>query len=107
MALDIFVQRYAGDKRGPDIVDPLISGSIPVALQRGRNELDGRAKSPQPITVETLFRTGLTLGLHARFYDFDTGTIWDGKIVGITHSHSGVKLFTRLQVEKPTDFFLE
>ena len=46
MSLDIFVMRGAGDRRGEDIVDPLIGSSIPVAIQRGRNELDGRAKSP-------------------------------------------------------------
>lgn len=106
MALDIFVQRYAGDRRGPDIIDALISGSVPVALQRGRNELDAKSKSPQRVQARCIFRTGLRLGQHARFYDFDTGEIWNGKIVGITHTFNGVKLQTDLQIEKPTDFFL-
>ena len=106
MALDIFVQRDAGDRRGADIVDPLIGGSIPVALQRGRNELDRQAKAPQRISAETVFRTDLRLGQHARFYDFDSGEIWNGKITGISHTQQGVVLTTQLQIEKPTDFFL-
>jgi hypothetical protein len=105
MSIDIFVQRGAGDRRGDDIVDPLI-GSIPVAIQRGRNELDGKALSPQRVQAECVFRTGLRLGQLARFYDFDTGEIWNGKVAGIQHTQKGVVLTTRLQIEKPTDFFL-
>lgn len=105
MAVDIFVIRGAGDKRGDDIVDPLI-GSVPVAVVRGRNELDERAEGMQTVEVETVYRTGVRLGQAARFFDLQTGEIWTGKIAGITHSKSGVEISTTLQVKRPTGFAL-
>lgn len=104
--MDIFVQRGTADRRGPDVVDPLIGGSIPVAIQRGRNELDKLAHSPQSVRVETLHRTALQLGQHSRFYDFDTGEVWNGKVVGISHKQSGRDLVTSLQIERPSNFYL-
>ena len=103
---DIFTQRGAGDKRGDDVVDPLIT-STPVAIQRGRNELDKQAHSPRDVEVETVYRTGVRLGQVAKFYDSQTGLEWLGKIVGISHHFSvgddgEVSRYTRLQVEKPT-----
>jgi len=103
MAIDIFVQRGSGNKQGEDIVDPLIT-SIPVALQRGRNELDEQSSAPQDISVEVVYRDGVRLGQVAKFYDAQTGLEWLGKITGITHRSSGVELLTTLQVKKPTNF---
>lgn len=105
MTVDIFVIRGAGDKRGDDIVDPLI-GSVPVAIMRGRNELDDRAEGMQTVEVETVYRTGVRLGQVARFHDIQTGEVWSGKIAGITHSQAGVELTTMLQVQRPTGFSL-
>jgi hypothetical protein len=103
MSVDIFVIRGNGDKRGEDIVDPLI-GSIPVAIVRGRNELDERAEAMQLVEVETVYRTGVRLGQTARFLDMQTGEAWTGKVAGITHSARGVQLTTRLQIKRPTRF---
>ena len=105
MSIDVFVQRYAGDKRGDDIVDPLI-GSIPVAIVRGRNELDERASGMQQIEAETIYRTGLRPGQSSRFADMQTGEIWTGKITGIAHRAQGVEISTTLQVKRPTGFSL-
>ena len=101
--IDIFVQRGAGDKRGEDIVDPLIT-AIPVAIQRGRNELDRQAHASRDVEVETIYRTGVRLGQLAKFQDAQTGLEWLGKIVGITHKFSGVQLTTKLQIKKPMTF---
>ena len=101
--IDIFVQRSSGDKRGEDVVDPLIS-SVPVAIQRGRNELDKRAHASRDVQVETVYRTGVRLGQVAKFYDSQTGLSWIGKIVGIQHKFSGVEITTTLQVKKPMTF---
>jgi hypothetical protein len=105
MSVDIFVTRYAGDKRGDDIVDPLI-GSVPVAIVRGRNELDERASGMQQVEVETIYRTGLRVGQSSRFSDMQTGEIWTGKIIGITHKVAGVEISSVLQVKRPTGFSL-
>ena len=101
--IDLFVQRGIGDKRGEDVVDPLIT-SIPVAIQRGRNELDAQSSGLQDVTVDTVYRDGVRLGQVAKFYDSQTGLEWVGKITGITHRKSGVELVTTLQVSKPTNF---
>ena len=106
MALDIFVQRAAGDRRGEDIIDPLIGSRIPVAIQRGRNELDRQSSSPQTVRAECVHRLGVELGQLARFYDFDSGEIWSGKVTGISHQQAGVVLVTSLTIERPSNFYL-
>jgi hypothetical protein len=106
VSVDIFVQRDAGDRRGADIVDPLIGDSIAVAIQRGRNELDAQAHSPQQVRATTLHRVGLELGQHARFFDIDTGEVWDGKIVGIGVRQQGTDLTATLRIERPSNFFI-
>lgn len=105
MTVDVFVIRGAGDKRGEDIVDPLI-GSIPVAIVRGRNELDERASAMQQVEAETVYRTGVRLGQTARFSDMQTGEVWTGKVVGISHAVDGTEITTSLQIKRPTGFAL-
>lgn len=100
MSVDLFVVRDAGDKRGDDVVDPLI-GSVPVAILRGRNELDAASRLMQQVEIEAKFRTGVRLGQLARFQDYHTGRRWTGKIVGVAHAAAGVEFVTRLQVVRP------
>lgn len=108
MTIDIIVIRGAGDRPGDDIVDPLI-GSIPVALERGRNELDARSSALQDFSVETVYRTGVRCGQIVRLYNEQTGAIVTGKVGGITHEvrkvDESVQLTTRLRVKKPTMFY--
>ena len=104
MSIDIFVQRGAGDKPGDDIIDPLI-GSIPVAIQRGRNELDARSVPLKKVDTEALYRVGVRLGQLARFHDLLNGVEWSGKISGISHQvtkaeNDSVQLTTKLKVER-------
>jgi hypothetical protein len=98
--IDIFVQRGPGDKRGDDIVDSLI-GSLPVAIARGRNELDERAQPMQTVTMETVYRDGVRLGQLARVLDSRAGVAWMGKIVGISHRGAGVERTTTLRIKRP------
>lgn len=97
--IDIYVQRYGGDRPGRDIVDELI-GSLPVALARGRNELDEHAQYTQVVSLEAVYRDGLRLGQLVYCNDVVRG-FWAGKIVGISHSWSDGVLLTRLQVKRP------
>lgn len=103
--IDIIVQRGSGARPGADIVDPLIA-SVPVAIQRGRNELDERASGMREVSVEVVYRTGVRAGQLARFYDAQLGQIWTGKIAGISHSVSNVngslQTITTLKVKRPT-----
>jgi hypothetical protein len=103
MSVDIFVQRQDGSLRGDDIVDPLIT-SVPVALARGRNELDARASALQNVEVEAVYRIGVRPGQLALFLDFSTGLNWRGKITGVSYSISSGKVDAKLQVSKPTLF---
>jgi hypothetical protein len=99
MTIDIFVIRGAGDRPGDDVVDGLI-GSLPVALARGRAELDERAQPLVPVTIEAVFRDGLRLGHTLRCQDSVRGT-WAGKITGITHRATGGALSTAVQMRRP------
>jgi len=108
MTIDLFVQRGAGDRPGEDIVDPLIS-AIPVAIQRGRNELDEQASAPQSVNAETVYRAGVRRGQLARFYDIQNGIQSTAKVTGITHQvkkvGESVQLTTSLRVKRPTGFY--
>jgi hypothetical protein len=96
--IDIVVIRDAGDRAGQDVVDPLI-GSLPVAIARGRKELNDQAQLLQPVQVDCLFRIGLRLGNTVRFQDSRRGT-WTGKLVGITHRGSNGAVTTTLQLRR-------
>lgn len=99
--IDIFVQRDEGDKRGDDIVDPLIGGSLPVAIQRGRNELDDTATPMQTVTVEAVYRDGVRRGKLALFNDSLRGLSWLGKVTGITHRVQRGVVTSTLQIKRP------
>lgn len=104
MAIDIIVQRGAGDKRGDDIVDPLIT-AVSVAIARGRNELDERASAMQDVQVETVYRTGVRTGQLAKFLDAQNGVVWYGKITGISHEIADGQISSTLQVRRTTPFY--
>lgn len=104
MPVDIIVLRGAGDKRGPDIVEPLISEPV-VAVERGRNELDLHSVLQQPIQMTTVFRTGVELGQLVEVVDAMQGEVWRGKITGISHRISGGAVQTTLDILRPAEFF--
>lgn len=96
MAIDIIVQRGAGDNPGEDIVDPLIT-ELSVALSRGQVEIDRVAKGV-PVTLQTKFRGNLMPGQLIEVVDALQGAAWRGKIVSVEHGVDGPTLLTTLQV---------
>lgn len=108
MTIDIFVVRGAGDRRGEDVVDPLVS-ALPVAIQRGRNELDGLSSAPQTVSAETVYRPGVRTGQLARFCDSQSGSRTMAKIMGVTHEvrkvGDSVQISTTLRLRRPTDYY--
>lgn len=97
------VRRGDGSHPGKDIYDPLIS-QLPVALVRGRNEIDEQGSGLQPVDLVIPFRVGLRLGQVVQVHEVLFGTTWFGKIEGLTHSRDLSGLITSLQVKRPTDF---
>ena len=97
--IDIIVIRGAGDRPGQDVVDPLIGSSLPVALARGRKELDDQAQPLQPISVQGLFRVGLRPGNTLRFQDMRRGT-WAGALGGISHRGAKGVVTTSLELQR-------
>lgn len=102
--IDIFVQRGAGDKRGQDVVDPLMCALEP-ALERGRALLDEHAVLQQPVQVTVKFRPGVRLGQMAEFHDAMQGVSWKGKITGIQHTIRSGTVVTVLDTTRPVIFF--
>jgi len=107
--VDIMVQRGNGSRRGDDIIDPLI-GSVSVAIQRGRNELDRQTRGLQDVDIEARYRDGLRTGQIAQFFDSAIAAQWFGKIEGITHTASRaglghVELITSLNIKRPSGFY--
>lgn len=104
MSIDIFVQRGTGGRPGENVVDPLVA-SIPVGLQRGRNELDERATAWQKGTLESVYRPGVRRGDLVRNHDLHSGEIWAAMVTGITHtirkSGDSVQLTTSLRLKRP------
>ena len=101
----ITVRRGDGLHPGEDIVDPLIK-TLPVGLERGRNELDDRAHALQEVDLTIHFRAGLRLGQVVEVKETLFGTVWYGKITGLTHSYEGVAPLTVVRVKRPSDFFV-
>lgn len=102
MAIAIEVYRGVGDRRGEDVHEPLLGGSLPAALERGRNELDARASLMQTTRLElAAARPDLRLGDLVQVADADQGPTWRGKIVGIAHSLAPGEAPTVLTVERP------
>lgn len=103
----ITVRRGDGLHPGEDIVEALIK-TLPVALERGRNELDDRAHALQEVDLMVHFRPGLRLGQVLEIEETLFGTTWYGKVVGLSHSYDGGQqaALTSIRVKRPSDFFV-
>lgn len=99
MAVDIVVIRIPGDKKGPDIVDAILSNTT-VALLRGTAEIQDN----EPIDIVSLstnYRTGANKGQIVEVIDELQGEVWRGKVVGISHTTHLADIWTDLDIEKP------
>lgn len=101
--VDIVVRRFAGDREGDDIVDGLLS-TIPVAQNRGRNELDEQSISKSPIRYQMVFRAGVRLGQLVEVNDSLEGATFRGKIADITHRIQPTAAVTELTIERVSNF---
>lgn len=99
MSVDIVVIRVPGDKKGPDIIDPLLSSNN-VAIQRGTTEIQDN-EPIDTISLSTNYRSGVRLGHIAEVIDILQGRVWRGKIVGIAHSTVLSDRWTDLDIERP------
>ena len=88
--------RGAGDSRGQDVSDPLLS-TLPALRERGRVELDSN-DNIQPVELQTVFRPGVRLGQTVQVIDELQGVSWRGKVVGIRHITGGGILETALSI---------
>lgn len=94
----ITVIRGAGDRRGADITDALIT-STAVALARGRNELDARG-GLQEVDLTIHFRAGVNDGQLIEVSDSLLGDVWRGVISSVEHRFDGNQALTLLRVER-------
>lgn len=100
----IVVFRGAGDRKGQDIIEALLS-STSAKLERGRVEMDENAKPAQSVTLEIVYRTGVRLGQLVEVHDSAQGKSWRGKISAITHRITQTSHITELTVLRPLEDF--
>lgn len=101
---EIIVIRGDGDRPGDTIVDALMS-TVPVALARGRNEID-QAALADGLTLTTGFLPEAALGYLIEVVDPPQGAAWRGKITGIEHqisvdSSGNMNVESHLDVRRP------
>lgn len=101
--VDIIVRRNGGTRPGDDIIDPLIATDA-VAVQRGRNELDERARAFTPVTATIINRTGLLPGQLAEVNDSYQGRSYRAKIKGVRLNRQGGKGRATLVMDKVSEF---
>jgi len=69
--ISVIVQRPPADRQGPDISDPLIT-SEPVAVERGRNEIDYHSSNRETITGSGPLRSFIRPGLLVQVADMES-----------------------------------
>ena len=96
----IFVTRGAGDKRGEDIVDPLLS-TVEAQLARGTMELDANSTTPQTVNTTIVYRSGVGLGQLVEVHDAIQGQSYRGKITGVSHRIGSGAVVSMLDIVRP------
>jgi hypothetical protein len=99
--MDILVRRAPADRRGVDIVDPLLS-DLGAALARGRNEIDAASQS-ENVDIGMVPLPSAFVGALVEVHDALYGESWRGKVSGITHRAGvGEMPSTTLRIVRPT-----
>jgi hypothetical protein len=97
--MHILVQRPPASRQGPDISDPLLTAE-PVAVERGRNEIDKNCSSRQIVTLEVA-PLALRINTLVEVQDV-SGSSWRGLVTGIRISQTngeGVAMTLTLERE--------
>lgn len=76
--ISIIVERPPADRSGADIVDPLLT-SEPVAMERGRNEIDGQCSDRVIVTATGPHRRWIHPGTLVEYHG--QRKIWRGILV--------------------------
>lgn len=61
--IEVTVKRGAGDLPAPDIVEPLLSGSVAASTERGRIELNANGSPREKISADIVPMEGLSPNL--------------------------------------------
>lgn len=96
--IDITVIRGAANVEGEVISNPLLE-TITLAMERGRNEIDANTEII-PTTLTSVYRAGLDTGQVIEVLDALQGSVWRGKIRGVTLAMEGVSATAMLRVER-------
>ena len=87
---EAYVQRGAGARPGPDIIDPLMSTQL-VMIERGRAEIDANS-GLQKVYLTCRYRGGVQAGQLAEVHDNLQGASYRGKIVGLAYKARGASV---------------
>lgn len=79
--MQVTVQRQPANRQGPDIVDPLLV-SEPVAVERGRNEIDANCTPRVQVVMETVPLAGVRINRVVEVQDM-AAPAWRGLLTGI------------------------
>lgn len=98
--MDIIVRRLPADRRGDDIVEPLLS-DIDACVARGRNEIDASSMS-EDVDIDMVPLPNAYVGALIETHDALYGESWKGKITGISHTAGeGEMPTTTLRIVRP------
>jgi hypothetical protein len=98
--MDIIVRRLPADRRGEDIVEPLLS-DMTACIMRGRNEIDAASMS-EDVDISMVPLPTAYVGALVETHDALYGESWKGKITGISHSASAGEMpTTTLRIARP------
>lgn len=100
--ISVIVQRQPADRQGPDISEPLIC-SEPVAVERGRNEIDRNSTNREIVTGTGPLRRFISPGPLLEVMDLEHGP-WRGMVTGcalsLTRGESDFSADINLTVER-------
>lgn len=98
--MDIIIRRLPADRRGEDIVDPLLT-DLEAAIDCGRNAIDAASMSEE-VDISMVPLPAAFVGGLIETHDALYGESWRGKITGIRHSvtQDGIPT-TSLRIVRP------
>lgn len=97
--IDLIVFRFAGDKEGEEIFDPLLS-DVSAAIQRGKFEIDFNTPTI-PTALEIEYTATMRQGNQIAAIDSRTGGVVYGVVKDFSHVIDGPVIFTRVNMEVP------
>lgn len=96
---EITVKRGAGDKLGPDILEPL-AATIAALQARGCTELDIGEES-ELIDIDVGFWPNVEIGQLVRAVDVGSGSPYIGRVISIQHDDLGGGAVTQIVLDVP------